>query len=223
MTNLIELRNVDKIYQTGKLVTPALMGISLTIKKGEMVAVMGPSGSGKSTLMNIIGLLDRPSAGELLLDGQSISLSGSDRLLAKLRSSKVGFVFQSFNLLPRLSALANVMLPATYQPISRKKAKAKAETLLRKVGLAKRIYYRPSELSGGEKQRVAIARALMNDPEIVSADEPTGNLDSATGQSIIDLLKALRREGRTVIIITHDQKIADQCQRTLYLLDGKLR
>lgn len=218
--SLIKLEKINKIYSPGrKIAFHALVDINLEIQKGEMVAITGPSGSGKSTLMNIIGLLDRPTSGHLLLDDEPISLNMPDRKLAKLRNQKVGFVFQTFNLLPRFSVLENVILPTIY---GRRSQREKAEEILNKVGLGERIRYRPPELSGGEKQRVAIARALICEPEIILADEPTGNLDSATGQGIIDLLKSLNSEGRTIIIVTHDEKIAAACDRRIKLLDGKI-
>lgn len=201
---------------------PALLDVSLTVGQGELVAIVGRSGCGKSTLMNILGLLDRPSSGQLKLGGEAIDLSMSDAHLAKLRGRRIGFVFQSFQLLPRLSALANVLLPTSYQPSSKASAKEKGIRLLESVGLGDRLDHRPTELSGGEKQRVAIARALINDPEIILADEPTGNLDSASGQQIIDLLTMLNRNGKTVIIITHDQEIANHCRRVISLQDGRI-
>lgn len=221
-SSLIQLENVSKIYQSGKLMTPALHGISLEIKRGEMVAIMGPSGSGKSTLMNMLGLLDRPSDGRLSIDGTIIDLSMSDKHLAQLRGKKIGFVFQSFNLLPRLSALANVLVPAAYQKENRATLRERGLRLLKGVGLTERAHHKPNELSGGEKQRVAIARALINDPEIILADEPTGNLDSKTGQGIIDLLVKLHKDGKTIVIITHDTKVGEACHRTIRIQDGEI-
>lgn len=218
----IELRQVDKIYQSGKLLVPVLLNVDLVIAQGEMVAIMGPSGSGKSTLMNIIGLLDRPTAGDLAIDGETIALSMSDRKLAALRGRKIGFVFQSFNLLPKMSALANVLMPTSYQAGSKAARRQQALELLKQVGLAERVEHRPTELSGGEKQRVAIARALINDPDIILADEPTGNLDSQSGQEVMEILAQLHKKGKTIVIITHDQKVAHRCQRTIRILDGKL-
>ncbi len=220
--NIIELKNVDKIYKNGPLMVPALLDINLAIKKGDMVAIMGPSGSGKSTLMNIIGLLDRPSAGELKIDNEPIDLSMSDNKLARFRGKKIGFVFQTFNLLPRLSALENVLVPTTYQKGKRGQVREKALNLLNQVGLKERARHKPSELSGGERQRVAIARALVNDPEIILADEPTGNLDSKSGGEILEILKSLHREGKTIIIITHDEHVAKQCKAIIHLFDGRL-
>ncbi len=220
--NSIELKSIEKIYRAGRLTVTALHELDLAIKKGELLAIMGPSGSGKSTLMNIIGLLDRPTTGEVIIDGQPVKLTMSDNELAKLRGQRIGFVFQSFQLLPRMSALANVLVPTQYQPVSRAEAKTKALKLLKAVGLADRAYHQPSELSGGEKQRVAIARALVNNPDIILADEPTGNLDSKTGREILDLLKQLNKEGKTVVVITHDPKIAKECHRTIQLFDGRI-
>ncbi len=225
MENIIELKNIDKVYKSGKLEVRALSGINISIKKGEVVAIMGPSGSGKSTLMNILGLLDRPTYGEFMLDGKPISLNMSDRKLAKIRSEKIGFIFQSFNLLPKMSALENVTLPSFYSKKLRGKERVKkAKQILESVGLATRIKHKPSELSGGEKQRVAIARSLTNDPEIILADEPTGNLDSKSGTEVMKILTKLNKEkGKTLIIITHDQNISKHCQRVINLLDGQIK
>lgn len=222
MTEIISLKEVDKIYQLDKLMVPALLKINVAINSGELVAIMGPSGSGKSTLMNIIGLLDRPSTGELLIDGKPINLTMSGGKLAQLRGKKIGFVFQTFNLLPKLSALSNVLVPALYQKGSRAKSKERALHLLKQVGLADRANHRPTELSGGERQRVAIARALINDPEIILADEPTGNLDSKSGQEVVGILKELNKNGKTVVIITHDEKVAGQCDRIIHIFDGQI-
>ncbi len=221
MDNIIELNNLSKIYLLKSLEVPVLFNIDLKVKKGEMIAIVGPSGSGKSTLMNIIGLLDRPTSGEYLLEGEKLTLNMSDRKLAKIRASKIGFIFQSFNLLPKQTALANVLLPTSYMKNSTP-SKKKALELLKKVGLDHRIDHKPTEMSGGEKQRIAIARALINNPEIILADEPTGNLDSKSGQQIMDILKSLNQEGKTILIITHDNKIAEQCQRIIRILDGKI-
>jgi putative ABC transport system ATP-binding protein len=218
----IELADVNKIYQSDDLLVPALSDVNLALQKGEMVAIMGPSGSGKSTLMNIIGLLDRPSTGELRINGEPINLTMSDAKLARLRGLNIGFVFQSFNLLPKISALANVLMPTSYQKGTAVNFKKRAIALLKQVGLADRVNHRPTQLSGGEKQRVAIARALINNPEIILADEPTGNLDSKSGQEIMALLTSLHKEGKTVVIITHDENIGKQCQRTIKLKDGRL-
>lgn len=220
---MIKLEKVNKTYQTGKIKVEALADINLDIQAGEMVAVVGPSGSGKSTLMNIIGLLDRPTEGTLEIDQQKVDLNESDSRLAKLRSEKIGFVFQTFNLLPRITALENVLLPTIYNKQSQDGHQKRSLEILAKVGLAKRVHHQPSELSGGEKQRVAIARALINNPDLILADEPTGNLDSKSGQEILGILKDLNKNGKTVIIITHDEKIAKACDREVHLLDGKIR
>lgn len=218
----IELKNIDKVYQTGKLKVKAVCGVSLKIQKGSITAIMGPSGSGKSTLMHIIGLLDRPTRGDLFIEGEKIDMKMPDRKLARLRLKKIGFIFQQFNLLSRATALSNVLMPTSYSSVSKKIAQKRANDLLKKVGLSDRQKHKPSELSGGEMQRVAIARALINDPEIVLADEPTGNLDSKSGQEIMKILLNLNKEGKTIVIITHDQKIADYAQKTIHILDGKI-
>jgi len=218
----IELKEIVKTYSKGKLAVPVLQGIDLSIDEGELVAIMGPSGSGKSTLMNIIGLLDRPTSGELMIAGKRIELTMSDRMLATLRAEKIGFVFQTFNLLPKLSALSNVLVPTAYSGKVKAKRYSRARELLEKVGLGNRVKHRPTELSGGENQRVAIARALINDPDIILADEPTGNLDSKSGAGIINVLSDLNKEGKTVAIITHDEKIAENSKRIIEIFDGRL-
>jgi putative ABC transport system ATP-binding protein len=218
---VIESKDLTKVYQMGEVEVHALCGLSIQIARGEAVSIMGPSGSGKSTLMNIIGCLDRPTSGEYYLDGESVAKLKDDQL-ASIRNRKVGFVFQSFNLLPRATALSNVELPMRYAGIGRGK-KEKAKTALESVGLGDRIYHRPSELSGGQQQRVAIARALVNDPAIILADEPTGNLDSKSGEEIMNILLSLNKDkGTTLIIVTHDPKVADQTQRIIRLLDGQV-
>ena len=222
MDNIIELKNISKSYRLKNMEVKVLRDINLGIKKGEMVAIVGPSGSGKSTIMNIVGLLDRPTAGQYFLQGEEIKLDMPDKKLAKIRAKTIGFVFQSFNLLPKQDALSNVVLPTSYIKSSSKSAKKSALSLLKKVGLDHRVFHKPTEMSGGEKQRIAIARALVNDPELILADEPTGNLDSKSGQQIIEILKQLNSEGRTVMIITHDDKIAKQCNRTIKLFDGRI-
>ena len=219
METLIELKNVKKHYQLDEVIVPALNGISLQIKKAEFVAITGASGSGKSTAMNIVGSIDAPTSGQVLLEGSDIS-NATESELAQLRGRKIGFVFQTFNLVPSLTALANVMLPMTFQNTPRSIRKQKAISILEQVGLSKRINHLPSQLSGGEKQRVAIARALVNDPEIILADEPTGNLDSKTGKEIIELLKNLHKKGKTIILITHDNEIAKTAQRIIKIKDG---
>jgi putative ABC transport system ATP-binding protein len=204
MGTIVSAQNVTKIYQMDKVHVVALDGVSFSIDEGEFVAIMGPSGSGKSTLMNLIGCLDKPTSGTISIDGTDISRL-NDRQLARLRGSQIGFVFQTFNLIPRIDALANVMLPMTFtEKIPPKQRRARAQQLLEIVGLGQRLHHLPSELSGGERQRVAIARALANDPKILLADEPTGNLDTKTGKTILELFVELNKGGRTVVVVTHD-------------------
>jgi putative ABC transport system ATP-binding protein len=219
---VIELKNVWKIYRMGDVEVPALRGLNLKIYPQEFVAIIGASGSGKSTAMNMVGSLDIPTRGSVYLDGIDIShMDESD--LAQVRGKKIGFIFQQFNLLTNLTALGNVMMPMIFQGISKEERLEKAENLLKLVGLGERMTHRPKEMSGGEQQRVAIARALANDPEIILADEPTGNLDSKTGKMIMDLLVNLnKKEKKTVIIITHDTKIANVMERRVRLFDGKI-
>jgi putative ABC transport system ATP-binding protein len=219
---MIELENVTKIYKMGQTKVRALDGINLKIQKGEMVAIMGPSGSGKSTLMAILGCLDIPTEGVYRLDGDPVEKLNENQL-AQVRSRKVGFVFQQFNLLPRTSALENVILPLLYDGVHGKARTEKARSALETVGLADRMRHRPNQLSGGEQQRVAIARALVNDPTILLADEPTGNLDTKTGDEIIGLFQKLHSEhGQTVVYVTHDAFIARHTQRIIRLVDGKI-
>jgi putative ABC transport system ATP-binding protein len=216
---VIQAKNLTKIYRMGEVEVKALAGVSFEIQRGEMLAIMGPSGSGKSTLMNILGCLDRPTGGEYLLDGAPVSRLNDDQL-AIIRNRKVGFVFQSFNLLPRQTALSNVELPMRYSGVSRGRTE-RARQALEIVGLADRVRHRPTELSGGQQQRVAIARALVNNPAILMADEPTGNLDTKSGKEILELILRLNREqGVTVIVVTHDPKIAETTQRIIRLVDG---
>lgn len=219
---LIETINITKMYGMGDISVAALNGVSVQIKAGEFVAIMGPSGSGKSTLMHIIGCLSRPSTGQYILDGEDVS--NLDKLhLAAIRNKKLGFVFQAYNLLARTSALRNVTLPLLYNnsdPTSGEAGDNKANSILKMVGLADRINHQPHELSGGEQQRVAIARALINDPVLVIADEPTGNLDTRSGAEIMNLLHKLHAQGTTIVLVTHDPKIAAHTQRTINLVDG---
>jgi putative ABC transport system ATP-binding protein len=217
---VVDAQDLTKVFTMGDLEVHALRGLSTQIKRGEVVSIMGPSGSGKSTLMNILGCLDRPTSGEYCLDGESVA-DLQDEQLAEIRNRKVGFVFQSFNLLPRSTALANVELPLRYGPPNGRKRRELATEALVDVGLGDRITHRPNELSGGQQQRVAIARALVNDPAIVMADEPTGNLDSKSGDEIMDLLLRLNQEhDATLIIVTHDPEVAEQTQRVIHIRDG---
>jgi len=222
--NVVEAVDLFKTYQMGEVEVHALRGLSLTIKKGEVVAIMGPSGSGKSTLMNILGCLDRPTSGNYLLNGENVQDLEGDQL-ADIRNRQVGFVFQSYNLMSRSTALTNVMMPLRYRRNNgHQDPKQAAEELLVRVGLGDRISHKPYELSGGEQQRVAIARALVNDPSIVLADEPTGNLDSKSGDEIMDLLLDLNKEKKvTLIIVTHDPEVAAFTQRTVRLFDGRVQ
>lgn len=218
---VIEARDLKKTYVMGEIEVQALRGVSFTVNRGEVVSIMGPSGSGKSTMMNTLGCLDRPSSGEYILDGESVAQMNDDQL-ANVRNRKIGFVFQSFNLLSRLSAVGNVELPLRYAGIVQGR-REKAQTALEAVGLKDRMFHRPYELSGGQQQRVAVARALVNNPAIIMADEPTGNLDSKVGKEIMTLLLNLNKElGTTLVIVTHDPKIAEQTQRVIRLRDGEL-
>lgn len=220
LKTILKVRDIKKSYRMGRVLVPALRGLSFTVEEGELLTIFGPSGSGKSTLLHLIGCLDRPDEGEILIDGANV-LELSDDKLAELRLTKIGFVFQFFNLLPRLTALRNVELPLTIAGVSEKEASERAEEMLRLVGLEARMNHRPSELSGGEQQRVAIARALVNNPKIVLADEPTGNLDTKTGWEIVQLMRKLNQEkSQTFVVVTHDPQIAETAHRIIHLKDG---
>ena len=220
-TNLIRLENVTKDYNLGDLVIKVLKGITLKIDEGEFVAIQGRSGSGKSTLMNILGLLDIPTTGAYFLQDSNVSKLKEDEL-SYLRNKKIGFVFQSFNLLARATVLENVVLPGIYAGKSEKDRENTAASILEKIGLSEHINKKPNQLSGGQQQRVAIARALMNNPDIILADEPTGNLDTKSGQEVINLLKILHKLGKTIILITHEKDIAQQTDRIINLTDGRI-
>jgi putative ABC transport system ATP-binding protein len=224
--HLIRVENLTKIYGSGKVAVRALDGVDLTIDEGEFVAIMGPSGSGKSTLMNILGCLDRPTAGQYWLGGEDVSQLNKTQL-ARVRNRKIGFVFQSYNLLPRTTALKNVTLPLLYNTNGRHgvraaEREARAMEALEMVGLGDRVHHRPNELSGGQQQRVAIARALVNDPLIILADEPTGNLDTRSSAEIVAILRELHQRGRTIVMITHEPDLAAHAQRVVHLLDGRV-
>lgn len=218
---LIKIRNLTKIYKMGENEVRALDGINLDIEKGEFVSIVGQSGSGKTTLMNIIGCLDVKTSGEYFLNGIDTSKL-SDNQLADLRCSEIGFVFQNFNLLQKMTALENVELPMIYKGVSTKERRQRAEMLLEMVGLKERMHHRPNELSGGQQQRVAIARALANNPHLILADEPTGNLDSKSGSEIMKIIKELNERGNTVVLITHDPNIAAQAKRIVRIKDGRI-
>jgi len=217
----IRLSGIRKIYKLGDSEVAALDGINVHIKKGQFAAIMGPSGSGKSTLMNILGCLDRPTSGSYILDGEEVAKLGDDQL-AVTRNRKIGFVFQNFNLLSKLTTLENVALPLVYAGVEKKARLKRAEELLCAVGLKQRLHHLPSEISGGQRQRVAIARALVNDPRIIMADEPTGNLDTKSSVEIMELFCKLHQDGRTIILVTHEPDIAEYAERQLMVRDGKL-
>jgi putative ABC transport system ATP-binding protein len=218
---MIKLESVRKVYPMGDTLVQALRGLTLEIRQGEFVAIMGPSGSGKSTLLHLLGCLDLPSDGKITLQDVDVSRLDEDHL-AQVRGMQIGFVFQTFHLVPTLSALENVELPLLFQRVPRTQRKARAQELLQKVGMADRMNHKPAQLSGGERQRVAIARALAADPEIILADEPTGNLDSASGKAVLELLKQLHREGKTIILVTHNPEAAAYADRIIRLRDGHL-
>ncbi|MCK4592089.1 ABC transporter ATP-binding protein [Candidatus Parcubacteria bacterium] len=222
MSTLINLKNITKDYQTGEVTTSVLKGVSFEIDDGEFVAIMGASGSGKSTLMHLIGFLDKPTSGEYHFEGQD-TLKLDDDKLAEFRSEKVGFIFQSYNLLQRTSVLDNVLLPTTYLcKCNLKEAEGNAVKLLKRVGLGHRLDHKPNQLSGGEQQRVAIVRALVNNPRLILADEPTGNLDSHSGEEIMEILQSLNKEGRTIIMVTHEEYTAECAKRVLHIKDGMI-
>jgi len=218
---VIALRSIAKTYRMGGMTVTALASVGLEIYRGEMVAIMGPSGSGKSTLMNILGCLDRPTAGEYHLADRAVARLGDDQL-ADVRNRFIGFVFQSYNLLPRLSALQNVELPLIYRGDSTKRRRQAALEALAEVGLAERVHHLPMQLSGGQQQRVAVARALAGRPQVLLADEPTGNLDSRSGQEVMSIIQGLNDAGMTVVMVTHDERIAHHCRRIVRVLDGRV-
>ena len=219
---LIDIRDITKVYEMGEEKVHALSGVTLGVERGEYVAIMGPSGSGKSTLMNLIGCLDTPTAGSYVLNGREVATMSDDELAA-IRNQEIGFVFQTFNLLPRTNALHQVELPLVYSGLPRKERRERAIQSLQAVGLGDRMNHHPSEMSGGQRQRVAIARALINDPSILLADEPTGNLDSQTGAEIMSLFDELNGRGNTIVLVTHEEDIAAHARRIVRLLDGKVR
>ena len=218
---ILNLQNIYKDYQQEKLIVPVLKDVSLTVEEGEYVAIMGPSGSGKTTLMNIIGCLDRPTSGTYELAGENV-LKLKDRELSDLRLKSIGFVFQSFQLMPRESAVENVALPLSYAGVRKKERRIRATKALERVGLGDRVNFRPTQLSGGQKQRVAIARAMVNHPKILLADEPTGALDSKSGEQIMELFDSLNEEGVTIVMITHDPRIAAKAKRIVRIIDGEI-
>ena len=218
---MIQVKDVHKSYDLGETFVHALRGVSFSIKEGEFVSIMGPSGSGKSTLMNIVGCLDTPTKGTYLLNDRNVGNLDEEQL-AGIRNQEIGFVFQKFQLLPRSSALENVALPLKYASVKQSERLIRAEEVLDKVGLTNRLTHKPTELSGGEQQRVAIARALVNSPSILFADEPTGNLDSKTGDQVLKIFKDLNKRGQTIVVITHEREVAKQSQRTITIKDGEI-
>ncbi len=221
MSSVVKLSKINKVYISGEVSFQALKNINLEVKKGEFVAIIGASGSGKSTMMNLIGLLDHPTSGSYTLDGEDTSHL-KENSLARIRNKKIGFVFQSFNLLPRTSALDNVSLPLIYAGVSASERKQRAKLVLEQVGLGEKLNSKPNQISGGQQQRVAIARALVNDPELILADEPTGNLDTKSGEEIMHIFHKLNEEGKTIIMITHEQDIARNAKRIIRLKDGEI-
>ncbi len=221
MATVVDIKNLSKIYQLGSVEVAALDDIDLAIEEGEYIAIMGPSGSGKSTLLNLLGCLDRPTSGEYCLGGKDVSKLDDDEL-SLIRGMHIGFIFQSYNLIGQLNVIENIELPMYYQGFSEHESSAAAKKLATMVGLGDRIKHRPMELSGGQQQRVAIARALANDPVVILADEPTGNLDSSSGADILNILDGLHQKGKTLIVVTHDDNIAAHAQRVIHLLDGKI-
>ena len=218
-TPVIALESISKVYVLGKVLIPAVKSVSITISRNEYVALMGPSGSGKSTLMNLIGCLDTPTGGRFVLSGHEVGRMSDDELAA-IRNKEIGFVFQTFNLLPRLTALENVALPLVYAGVGKRKRTQRAEHVLQQVGLGDRMTHRPNELSGGQRQRVAIARAMVNEPSLILADEPTGNLDTKTSEEIMQLFDDIHRDGNTLIVVTHEEEIARHARRIIRLRDG---
>ncbi len=221
MSNLLQIEGVWKVYHLGKIDVEVLRGVDLNIKKGEFITVLGPSGSGKSTLLNMMSCLDTPTKGRVVFEGEDVSHMSEDEL-ATVRGKNIGFIFQQFNLLMHLTALENVTIPTVFQGTSRAEREKKATSLLDSVDLLERVDHRPGELSGGEKQRVAIARALVNSPDVIVADEPTGNVDSKTGEKIMNILKDLNKEGKTVIVVTHDEDLVPYADRAIRIKDGQI-